>query len=104
MCERACIETTRDKYYTEIHKTLTDYNERNNSSLSNENIWETIQKFMKEESISDDNNITADTFSHTPNTQKDNSNAIFTSEGLDKLDDLADASKDLIINNAKYSA
>ena len=34
------------------------------------------------------NNITADTFSRTSNAQRENSNAIFTSENLDQLDKL----------------
>ena len=54
------------------------------------------------ESILDANNVTADTFSHTSNSQKDNANAIFTSEKLDKSDELEDALKDLTINNAEY--
>ena len=57
---------------------------------------------MEEESISDANNVTADTFFHTYNAQIENANAIFTSEKLDKLDDLEDALKDLTINDAKY--
>ena len=50
----------------------------------------------------DANNVTADTFSHTSNTQRKNKNAIFNSEKLDKLDDLADALKDFTINDAEY--
>ena len=57
---------------------------------------------MEEESIADTNNVTADTYIHTPNTKIENANAIFTSEKLDKLDDLEDALKDLTINDAKY--
>ena len=57
---------------------------------------------MEEESISDVNNVTMDTFSHTPNTQRENANVIFTSEKLDKSDDLADTLKDLTINDSKY--
>ena len=57
---------------------------------------------MEEKSISDANNITAYTFSHTFNTQRDNTNTIFTSEKLDKPDNLADALKDLTINNTGY--
>ena len=34
--------------------------------------------------------------------QRENSNAIFTSENLDKLDELVDAVKNLKINYAKY--
>ena len=57
---------------------------------------------MDKESISDAENVTADTFSHTSNTQIDNANAIFTSEKLDKSDELADKLKDLTINDAQY--
>ena len=38
---------------------------------------------MEEESISDANNVTADTLFHTYNAQIENANAIFTSEKLD---------------------
>ena len=37
-CKRACIATSRGKYYTEIFNTLNDYNNRNNTQLSNANI------------------------------------------------------------------
>ena len=37
-CKRAYMATSRDKYYTEIYKTLTDYNDRNNAPLLNEKI------------------------------------------------------------------
>ena len=43
-----------------------------------------------------------DTLRHTSDTQRDNANTIFTSEKLDKLNDLADTLKDLAINDAKY--
>ena len=36
------------------------------------------------------------------NTQRDNANAIFTSERLDKLDELIGTLKDLPTNSAKY--
>ena len=51
----------------------------------------------------DANNITADTFNRTSNTQRENTNAIFTSEKLDKSDELADMLKDLTINETKYT-
>ena len=57
---------------------------------------------MEEESIADANNVTADTFSHASNTQRDNANAVFTSEKLDNSDDLVDAIKNLTINDAEY--
>ena len=59
---------------------------------------------MDEESILDANNLTADDFSHTSNTQRENSNAIFKSDKLDKLDELEETLKYLTINNAKYCA
>ena len=42
-----------------------------------------------------------DTFSHTPNTLIDNANVIFTSDNLDKSDELANTLKDLTINDAE---
>ena len=50
----------------------------------------------------DDNNVTVDTFSHMSNTQTENTNTIFTSEKLDKLDDLVKAVNNLTINDAEY--
>ena len=46
-CERACMATSRDRYYTEIFKTLTDYNDRNNTELSNAKILEAIRKVIE---------------------------------------------------------
>ena len=43
-----------------------------------------------------------DTFSHTSNTLRANANATFTSGKLDKTDELADALKDLTINDTGY--
>ena len=57
---------------------------------------------MEEESILDANNVTADTFSHTSNTQIYNANLVFTSDKIDKSDELEDALKYLTINDAKY--
>ena len=57
---------------------------------------------MEEESIADANDVTADTFSHTSNAQRENSNAIFTSEKLDKSDELVDAVEILKFNNTEY--
>ena len=84
-----------------MYNTLTDYKERNNAPLSNDIIWEAIQKVMDEESILDANNVTADTFSHTSNTQRENATALFTSEKLDTSVDLADMLKHLTINDAE---
>ena len=52
--------------------------------------------------MADVNNVTADTFSHTFNTQRENVNAIFTSEKLDKSDDLVHIVNNLTINDARY--
>ena len=95
------MATSRDKYYTEIFNILTDYN-RKNMSLSNANIQEAIRKFVEQSSIADANKNTSDTFGHASNTQRENENAIFTSEKLGKSDELVDAVKNLIINNPKY--
>ena len=37
-CKRACMATSRDKYYTKMYKNLIDYNDRNDATYSNENI------------------------------------------------------------------
>ena len=57
---------------------------------------------MYEESISDANNFTVDTFSHTSITQRENANTILTSEKKDKSDALVYAIKDLKISDTKY--
>ena len=63
-CEQACMSTSKDGYYTEMCNTVTDYNDHNNNSLSNEKIREAISNVMEEESIVDANNVTVDIFSH----------------------------------------
>ena len=63
----------------EMFKTLTDYNYRNNTPLSNENILEAIRKVVEEESIADVSNVTTATVRHTSNKERENINAIFTS-------------------------
>ena len=32
-CEQVCMANSRDKYYTEMYKTIVDYNEHNNAPL-----------------------------------------------------------------------
>ena len=76
------MATSKDKYYMEMCNTLIDYNERNNIPLSKMKIQEAIRKVMEEESITDGNNVAADTFSHAFNAQRENSGAIFTSKSL----------------------
>ena len=82
--------------------TLTDYNDRNNMTLFNAKIRKAIRKVMEEESTTGANRVTADTFIHAPSEQRENPNEIFTSEKLDKLEELVDAVKNLTINDAKY--
>ena len=50
----------------------------------------------------DARNITADNFSQTFNTQRENANAILTSEKLVKSDELAERLNFLRINDAEY--
>ena len=57
---------------------------------------------MIKESISDSNNATVHKFSHVSNAQRENSNPIFTSEKLDKWDNLVDEVKKLTIEDSKY--
>ena len=85
-----------------MYRILTYYNDLNNAPLLNGKIQETVHKFLDEESISDANNVTADIFSHTSNTQRENTNAIFTSEKIDTLGDLTETLNDLTINDTEY--
>ena len=80
--------------------TITYYNERKDVSLYNEKIQEAIHKAIEEEL--DYHNTTANNFSHTSNTQRENTNAIFTSEKLHKSDKLTETLKDLTINDAEF--
>ena len=50
----------------------------------------------------DANNITTDTFSHASISQRENANAVFTSDNLENLDKLVDAVNNLTVNDAKY--
>ena len=61
-----------------------------------------MREVIEEESIADKNKVTEDTFSHKSNTQEKNARAIFTSEKIDKPDNLVDAVNKLKINDAKY--
>ena len=60
------MENSKDKYYTELCNTKTDYNDHRNMPLSNFNTREAILQVMieeEEESITDANNVTANMFS-----------------------------------------
>ena len=56
----------------------------------------------EEESITDATNVPDDTFSHASSRQRENEDAIFTSEKLDKSDEIVDAINKLTINDAIY--
>ena len=74
--KRACMETPRDKYYTELFRTITDYNNRNDSPFSNEKTQYEIHIVIAEEEAEDHNitldaqNITVDNLSQRSNTQR----------------------------------
>ena len=53
-------------------------------------------------SITDANNIIADAFSHASSSQRKNTDAIFTSDNLDKLGKLVNAINSLSINKVRY--
>ena len=76
------MENVKDNYWTEIYDTITNYNERNHTPLSNANIREAIDKVILEEQAEEDN-ATVDTFSPQRN----------------KSDDLIENSVNLTINN-----
>ena len=46
--ERACMATTKEKYYTKMLETLVYYNDRNNEPLSNEKLRRAVSEFMAE--------------------------------------------------------
>ena len=87
-----------------MNDTLVYYNDRNSVPLSKEKILQAINKVIAEKEL-DAQNVTADNFSQTPvtpNTQRENENAILTSERLNNSDALAETLKCLTINNAGY--
>ena len=109
--KRACISTSREKYYTKVYKTLVDSNDRNDASFSNEKIQQSIRKVIVEEDVDarnitlDAHNITEDNFCQklvTPNTQGENENMIFVSEIPHNSDGLAETLKGLTIKNSGY--
>ena len=92
-------------------ETLVDYNDRNNAPFSNEKLQQAISKVMAETEAEERNiilyahNVNMDNFCQSPvttNTQRDNANAILTSERINNSDALAETLKRLTINNAVY--
>ena len=107
-CKRAWMATPRDKYYTELFRTMTYFNNWRNAPFSNKNIWDAIHRVIAEQEsdanyiTSYSHNLTVDTFSQTSNTQRENKNTILTSEKRYKLDALAETLNGLTVNDAGY--
>ena len=55
------MKNTKEKYWSEMYDTITNYNDRNYTPLSNTNIREAIDKEIMEEQA-EANNDTVDTF------------------------------------------
>ena len=88
-----------------MSNTITTFNDNTKSPLSNANIQEEILKFMmkyEEESITEANNINAYAFSHASSSQRENTDMIFTSEKLDKSDELVNAINNLTTSDVVY--
>ena len=95
---------SKRKYYTELYRTRTDYNDCNGAPFSNENIRDAIYIVNAEEE-SEAHNLCIDAFCRSPvitNTQGENENVILTSERINKSDALAETLKVLTINDAGY--
>ena len=103
-CGRTCMATPRDKYYMELLRNITDFNDCNGAPLSIEKIREATHRVIVEEEAYT-HNKTVDTFRQTPampNTQGGNENMILTGEKQNKSDALAETLKGLTINDAGY--
>ena len=101
----ACRLEKKEKDYTKLSNTITTFNENNDTHLSNANILEAILKFMmedEEESITYSNSFTADALSRASSSQRENADAIFTSNKLDKSEKLVNAINNFTINDAVY--
>ena len=82
------MATPRDKYYTELCRTITYYNDHNGAPFSNEKIPDVINRFILEEE-SDPHNVPLETFSQTPvtpNIQGENENTVLISGKRNNLD------------------
>ena len=58
----------------------------------------------EEELITEAKKITVDTFSHASSSQRENSDAIFTSQKLEQQDELVKAINNLKINDSGYQS
>ena len=106
--EQVCMATPRDKYYEKMLETLVGYNDCNNAPFSNGDIQQAISTVMSETEaeersiITDANNVNMDTFCQSPvtnNKQRENSNAILTSERRNNSDVLAETLTGLKLNS-----
>ena len=92
-------------YYTKLGNTITTFNENNDALLSNASIQDGIVKVVikyEEELKTDANNVFTDAFIHASSSQRENMDLIFTSEKLDKLDELVNTINNLTIDNCGY--
>ena len=99
------MENLKNKYHTELYNTITYYNKRNNTPLSNVNIWEVISQVTikeEEEPIIEVNNVTDDTFSLGIIPQRENLNARFASERIKNSDKLVNAVANTRMKNVGY--
>ena len=46
---QACMLENKEKYYTELSNTITNFNDKNNTTLSNVKTQEAILKVMRED-------------------------------------------------------
>ena len=47
--QQARKENSKEKYYTKLYNTITDFNDHNNTPLSSMDIWEAVLRVMKED-------------------------------------------------------
>ena len=102
--EQACMITPRDRYSTELFRTITDCNDRNGATFTNENILYAIQSVILEEEA-DAHKINVHTFSQTtvtPNTEKEKKSTILTRDKQNILDALGKKLKGLRTNDDGY--
>ena len=78
--ERACMETTREVYYTKILDSPLNHNDCHDTPFSSKQIQESVSRFMEEEekySKRNFNNVTMDALFQYPvtiNTQRKDAN------------------------------
>ena len=85
------MATPRDKYHTELFRTIIDFNDCNSEPLSNENILNEMYIIIAEYAhniTSDTHNLNVNNFSQKFDTQRENKNTILISEKRDKSDEL----------------